>query len=310
MRLVFMGTPSFAVPTLAALHEAGHEVALVVTQPDKPKGRGMKLAPPPVKEKALELGLVVFQPERVKAPEAVEALANIAPDAIVVAAFGQILPKTVLDIPKSGCYNVHASLLPKYRGAAPINWAIINGEESTGVTIMKMDVGMDTGEMLLKEEEPILPDDTAGTLTERLAAMGARLMVKALKELEAGVLHGTPQDSGKATYASMLKKEMGRIDWTRPAVEIERLVRGLNPWPGAYTVVKGETLKIWKAAVKGEDESPATSGEVIDAGKDGILVACGPGALLIQELQPAGGRRMKASEYLAGHPIRPSERLG
>ena len=189
MRLVFMGTPSFAVPTLAALHEAGHEVALVVTQPDKPKGRGMKLAPPPVKEKALELGLGVFQPERVKAPEAVEALANIAPDAIVVAAFGQILPKTVLDIPKSGCYNVHASLLPKYRGAAPINWAIINGEESTGVTIMKMDVGMDTGEMLLKEDEPILPDDTAGTLTERLAAMGARLMVRALEELDAGVLH-------------------------------------------------------------------------------------------------------------------------
>src|SRR5512135_2875792 len=190
-----MGTPSFAVPTLAALAQAGHEVVLVITQPDKPKGRGMRLAPPPVKEKALELGLSVFQPARVKSPEAAEMLAGMAPDAMVVAAFGQILPKTVLDIPKLGCFNVHASLLPKYRGAAPINWAIINGEETTGVTIMKMDVGMDTGDMLLKEEEPVRPDDTAGTLTDRLSVVGARMMVRALKELEAGTLSGISQDS-------------------------------------------------------------------------------------------------------------------
>ncbi len=305
-----MGTPSFAVPTLTTLAEAGHEVVLVVTQPDKPRGRGMKLAPPPVKEKALELGISIFQPERVKVPEAVEILAGMAPDAVVVAAFGQILPKTVLDIPKLGCFNVHASLLPKYRGAAPINWAIINGEGTTGVTIMKMDAGMDTGEMLLKEEEPVLPDDTAGTLTDRLSMLGARMMVRALQELEAGTLAGTPQDNAQATYAPMLKKEMGSVEWSRPAVELERLVRGLDPWPGAYTTLHGTVTKIWKAAVKGEGAGSLKPGEVIAAGKEGILVDTGSGALLLKEIQPSGGRRMKAHEYLSGHPVKVGERLG
>jgi methionyl-tRNA formyltransferase len=287
LRLVFMGTPSFAVPTLGALVEAGHDIALVVTQPDKPKGRGMKLTPPPVKEKASALGLPVYQPEKVKSPGAVDKLNEVAPDAMVVAAFGQILPKTVLDIPDRGCFNVHASILPKYRGAAPINWAIINGEKTTGVTIMKMDAGLDTGDMLLTEVEPIRPDE----------------------RLEAGTLSGTPQDSEKATYAPMMKKEMGLIDWSKSAVEIERLVRGLNPWPGAYTTLMGATAKVWRAAVRGAGAETVMPGTVIDAGKGGISVACGEGLLIIEEMQPAGGRRMKASEFLAGHPVKKGVRL-
>ncbi|MHB8174554.1 MAG: methionyl-tRNA formyltransferase, partial [Nitrospirota bacterium] len=223
MKIVFMGTPLFAVPVLDALVKAGHEVRLVVTQPDRPKGRSGKLIPPPVKELAVSLGMPFFQPEKVRRPEAIEEIRKVGPDALVVAAFGQILPKALLDIPRLGSFNVHASLLPAYRGAAPINWAIINGEKKTGITIMLMDEGMDTGAILTAEEEPILPEDTAGELTARLSGMGARLIVKALAQFEAGRLVPVKQDSSQATYAPILKKEMGRIDWKKPAHEIERM---------------------------------------------------------------------------------------
>lgn len=308
MRLVFMGTPSFAVPALEGLVSAGHEVALVVTQPDRPSGRGRRLKAPPVKDRALDLGLKVFQPERVKRPEAVEAIAAASPDAFVVAAFGQILPKQVLDIPPRGCYNVHASLLPAYRGAAPINWAIIRGEKVTGVTIMLMDEGMDTGDILIKEKEPILADDTAGSLGERLARLGAAMIVRALEDLMMGMLRPVKQDPGEATYAPMLKKETGLIVWTKPAVEIERLVRGLDPWPGAYTAFRGEVLKIWKAAFK--EGKGGIAGEVLYVSKDGISVVADEGVVVIKELQPEGGRRMSAADYLAGHRLKTGDRLG
>jgi methionyl-tRNA formyltransferase len=336
LRLVFMGTPSFAVPALEALASAGHDIALVVTRPDRPSGRGRKVAPPPVKVRALELGFKVFQPERVKAPEAVKALAETAPDVFVVAAYGQILPKQVLEIPPKGCYNVHASLLPAYRGAAPINWAIIRGERVTGVTIMRMDEGMDTGDMLMKEEEPIFPVDTAGSLTARLARLGADMIVRALDDLERGRLRPVKQDSALASYAPMLKKQTGLIDWARPAAEIERLVRGLDPWPGAYTTLHGEVIKVWKAEVKdntptlpsplkgeGLNSPPLRGGDkeeggdmltkpgvIISAGKDGIAVATGEGVLVIKEVQHGGGRRMAAYEYLAGHKIEKGAKLG
>ena len=306
MRLVYMGTPQFAVPTLSALSEAGHDIALVISQPDRPKGRGLKLLPPPVKVRAAELGIEVYQPEKVRLPEAVERIRQAGPDAIVVAAFGQILPKSVLDIPPMGCFNVHASLLPAYRGAAPINWCIVNGDAVTGVTIMKMDPGMDTGDMLLKAEEPILPDDTAGSLTDRLSALGAGLIVKALDGLDG--LVPEKQDSASATYAPMLKKETGLIDWTRPAVEIERLVRGLDPWPGAYSASAGGIMKIWGASAL-PDSSDMEPGKVVSAGKDGVVVAAGSGSLLITELQGPGGRRMKAADYMAGHKLTAGERF-
>ena len=302
-----MGTPPFAVPVLEALARAGHDVALVVCQPDKPKGRGRKVAKPPVKEKALELGLEVFQPEKLRGAEAAGRIAAAKPDAMVVAAYGKILPQDILDIPPRGCLNVHASLLPAYRGAAPINWAIINGESKTGITIMKMDAGMDTGDMLMREEAAILPDDTAESLTGRLSEMGARLIVKALEELEAGRLIGVRQDESLATMAPMLKKGMGRIDWAKPAAGIERLVRGFNPWPGAYTSRSGEMLKVWRTESISGDGEP---GVVIKADKNGIAVATGEGVLVIKKLQPQGGRVMKAAEYLAGHKFQPGEKLG
>jgi len=304
-----MGTPAFAVPSLGALVDGGHEVALVVTQPDRPKGRGRKLAKSAVKLRAEELGLPVYQPEKVKAPDAVQRIADVRPDLIVVAAFGQILPKSVLDIPAKGCINVHASLLPKYRGAAPINWAIINGESVTGVTIMRMDVGMDTGDMLLKVEEPIGPDDTAGSLTGRMSVLGAGLLTKALGELEAGMITPVKQDADMATYAPMLKKEMGRIDWTKSADELSRLVRGLDPWPGAYTALGSDTLKVWSAAVYDEVSFSGVPGEIVDVNKNGIKVMTGSGVLVIKELQAEGGRRMSVSDFLAGHAIVKEDRL-
>ena len=302
-----MGTPAFAAPVLESLARAGHDVVLAVCQPDKPKGRGRKVTPPPVKEKAFELGIEVFQPDKLRNPEAFERIAAAKPDAIVVAAYGKILPRNILDIPPIGCLNVHASLLPAYRGAAPINWAIINGETKTGITIMKMDAGMDTGDMLMREEAAILPDDTAESLTGRLSEMGARLIVKALEELEAGRLIGVRQDESLATMAPMLKKGMGRIDWAKPAAGIERLVRGFNPWPGAYTSRSGEMLKVWRTESISGDGEP---GVVIKADKNGIAVATGEGVLVIKKLQPQGGRVMKAAEYLAGHKFQPGEKLG
>ncbi len=307
-----MGTPGFAVPALRALVKAGHEIPLVVTRPDRPKGRSKKPVPPPVKELAVSLGLPVFQPERVRTPEAMEEIRKRRPDALVVAAFGQILPGALLDVPRLGCFNVHASLLPAYRGAAPINWAIINGGDMTGITIMLMDEGMDTGAILTSEEEPILPEDTAGTLTERLSHIGAGLIVKALAEFEAGRIKPISQDGSRATYAPILKKETGKIDWSKSAREIERMVRGLDPWPGAYTYRAGRLLRIWKTGASPSPRPSATrgEGEVISADKSGIVAAAGEGAVIIHELQPEGGRRMKASEYLAGHKISPGERLG
>ncbi len=310
MRLVFMGTPDFAVPSLDALVRAGHELALVVTQPDRPSGRGRKLMQPPVKARAEELGLEVFQPERVRRPEAVERLRQARPDAIVVAAFGQILPKDVLDIPPMGCFNVHASILPKYRGAAPVNWAIIRGEPVTGVTIMRMDEGMDTGAMLLVEEEPIRPDDTAGALTERLAVLGAGMIVRALELAGNNALVPVAQDGSQATYAPMLKKDNGRVDWNLAAAEIERLVRGLDPWPGAFTRTGGETLRIWGAKIDDSGMFSGAPGEVVDVNKNGIKVMTAQGVLVITELQGQGGRRMAAGDYLAGHRIEKGERLG
>ena len=304
MRLVYMGTPEFAVPPLSTLAEAGHEIVLVVSRPDRPKGRGLKLVPPPVKVRALELGLEVFQPEKIKLPESVGRIKDARPDAVVVAAYGQILPTTVLDIPALGCYNVHASLLPGYRGAAPINWCIINGETVTGVTIIRMDPGMDTGDMLLKADEPVLPADTAGSLTKRLSSLGAGLIVRALDNLS-GLSH-EEQDNDKATYAPMLKKETGRIDWTRPAVDIERLVRGLDPWPGAYSERGADRIKIWGAKAL-PDETSMMPGTVAGSGRDGITVAAGTGALLVTELQGPGGRRMSARDYLAGHKMKTGE---
>jgi len=310
LRLLFMGTPEFSVPVLDALVEAGHEVALVVTQPDRPKGRGRTMAPPPVKDRALALGLEVFQPRRVREPEAVLRLKEARPEAAVVVAFGQILPKEVLDIPPKGCYNVHASLLPKYRGAAPINWAIIDGEAETGITTIRMDEGMDTGDMLLKESVPIEPDDTAGTLGEKLSAMGASLAVRTLELLEAGGLNPVEQDESRATKAPMMKKELGRIDWSMTPLEIERRVRGLDPWPGAFTTLGGETLRVWKARPDEIGGFGGRPGEVVDTNKNGIKVAASGGALVIQELQAQGRRRMSAADYLAGHCIPAGTMLG
>src|SRR4051794_38424128 len=244
MRLVFLGTPAFAVPTWERIVEAGHEVVMVVTQPDRPRGRGGKFAAPPVKEAALRLGMPVYQPERVRRPEAVERLRHLAVDAMVVVGYGQIIPQVVIDLAPAGIINVHASLLPKYRGAAPIQWAIVNGETRTGVTTMRIDAGLDTGDMLLKAEIPISPDDTAVTLSPKLAELGAALMVETLQRLEAGKLTATPQDHARATMAPILKKEDGRIDFSRTAQETLNRLRGFQPWPGAFTTFRGKSLAI------------------------------------------------------------------
>jgi methionyl-tRNA formyltransferase len=300
-----MGTPAFAVPSLSVLAKS-ENVTLVVTNPDRPSGRGRALAPPPVKEEAQRLGLPVFQPEKAKHPDSVARIAAEKPDLIVVAAYGHILPKSVLDIPPCGCINVHASLLPRYRGAAPINWAVARGETVTGVTIMKMDVGMDTGPMLLVKEMPIADDDTAGTLYDRLSLLGAEALAEALEGLHGGTLKEKPQDDSLATYAPMLKKEHGEIDWSRTAVEVRNLVRGMTPWPSATTSHGGKTLKIVSASVRGGRGEP---GEVIDVGRDGMVVACGEGALALGLVQPEGGRAMSSVDYARGRRVKKGERL-
>ena len=249
MKVIFMGTPDFAVNTLEKIIEAGHEVMLVVTQPDKPKGRGNTMQFPPVKECAVSHGLEVFQPVKIREDASVEYLKKFAPDIIIVAAFGQILPKSILDLPKYGCINVHASLLPKYRGAAPIQWAVINGDEITGVTTMRMDVGLDTGDIIAKKQVRIAEDETGGSLFDKLAAVGAELCVETMQMLENKTATFTPQDNEASTHTKMISKELGDIDWKKPAVEIERLIRGLNPWPSAYTHLDNKAFKIWKARV-------------------------------------------------------------
>ena len=304
-RAVFMGTPHFAVPSLSALART-EDVTLAVTNPDRPAGRGRALSAPPVKVEAERLGIPVIQPEKARHPESVSRIAAERPDLIVVAAYGQILPRAILDIPGRGCINVHASLLPRYRGAAPINWAIARGETVTGVTIMKMDAGMDTGPMLLKKEMPIGEEDTAGTMFPKLAALGAEALVEALAMLREGTLVETPQDGGMATYAPMLKKEHGRIDWGRSAREVRDLVRGMAPWPSAYAEHDGRPLKILSASVR---EGKGRPGEILSVDRDGIAVACGEGAVLLRKVQPEGGRPMSSREYAQGRPVRKGDLL-
>ena len=307
MRVVFMGTPDFAVGTLETLIAAGHEVAAVVTQPDKPKGRGKTLMPTPVKEVAMKYNLPVYQPKKVREPEFVEVLRGLKPDVMVVAAFGQIISKEILEMPKYGCINVHASLLPAYRGAAPIQWAVINGDKESGVTIMQMDEGIDTGDMIEKVVVPIAEDETGGSLFDKLSQAGAKLCVKVLQDLEDGkaVREKQPEES-TTPYARMIDKKMGSIDWEKPAKEIEQLIRGLNPWPSAYTRLQGKTLKIWKAEVLLEHSQEAP-GQITEVTKDSIVVQTGQGRLKILELQLEGKKRMDAASFLRGYALKEGE---
>ncbi|NJC87031.1 MAG: methionyl-tRNA formyltransferase [Desulfuromonas sp.] len=299
-----MGTPEFALPTLEGLFAAGVDLVGVYTQPDRPSGRGKQLTPPPVKQLALEHGIPVFQPLKLRLPEVVEELRALAPDLIVVVAYGQILPKSVLEIPRYGCINVHASLLPKYRGAAPINKAIVDGETETGVTTMYMDVGLDTGDMLVKKTTPIGPLETAGQLHDRLAVLGREALAETLERLCAGTLHREQQADALSCYAPMLKKEDGRIDWNRSAPELHNQVRGLDPWPGAYTFLAGEPLKLARTLPLDEAHS-AAPGTILAASGDGVHIACGQGVLRVGELQLPGRRRLPAAEFLRGSPLPP-----
>ena len=310
MRLVFMGTPNFAAASLEALLRSDDSVVGIVTQPDRPKGRGQILTPSPVKLLAQREQIPLLQPLKMKDPEFLQALVGWKPDLIVVAAFGRILPPAILSLPPLGCINVHGSLLPKYRGAGPIQWAIINGETETGITTMLMDEGMDTGSILLQETIPITPDDTAGTLSPRLAELGGRLLVETIARLKAGALVPRRQDSSRATLAPLLKKEDGAIDWVLSSTALVNRVRGLSPWPGAYTTVEGGgRWTIWRAlALPGPLTKPP--GAVIAITNEAIHVATGEGVLAVMELQPANSRRMAVSQYLAGHPIVVGLQLG
>jgi methionyl-tRNA formyltransferase len=309
MDVVFMGTPEFAVPTLEALLESKHTVRAVITQPDKPAGRGRQLKAPPVKKLALERGVPCLQPAKLRDQAVIEEIASFRPEVIVVAAYGKILPPQVLAIPPRGCINVHASLLPKYRGAAPIQWAIIHGETETGITIMLMDEEMDHGPILLQRPVPIMPEETAGELHDRLAPIGAACLMEALDKLESGTLVPRPQDHSRATYAPMLTKEDGRVDWSQPARSVLWRIRGVTPWPGAATTLEGEPLKIWKASL-GPEEVEGQPGEVVSAADQGLLVACGQGSVLVEELQLAGKRRMDVASFLRGRPVEPGTILG
>ncbi len=304
-----MGTPDLAASILKQIIEAGHEIIAVVTQPDKEKGRGKALSFSPVKVLALECGLPIYQPVKVRDPEFVRTVKELAPEVIVVAAFGQLLPRELLDIPPEGCINVHTSLLPKYRGAAPIQYAIINGERETGVTIMYMDVGLDTGDIILQRGIEIAKNETGGSLHDKLADLGAKLLLEALDQIKAGTAKRHPQEDAGASYVKMLDKDMGNIDFTAPAEKIERLIRGLNPWPSAFTRLDGKTLKLWSAEVE-DIGTGAEPGVVIGTRKDSILVATGEHALVIKELQLEGKKRMTADAFLRGYPVETGKRLG
>ena len=311
MKAVFMGTPDFAVPTLQKMIDMGIEITAVVTQPDKAKGRGKKVIYSPVKECALAHDLPVYQPVRIrKEPEFIQTLRDMQPDVIVVVAFGQILPKEILDIPRLGCVNVHASLLPKFRGAAPIQWSIIDGEEVTGVTTMLMDVGLDTGDMLLKGSLELAADETGGSLFDRLSTLGANLCAEALEKLPKGELKPEKQGESPTEYARMLTKDMGNLNWNESAEKLERLIRGLNPWPSAYTKLGDKTLKIWSARVCERAVENAACGEIIRVTKETVCVACGEGALEITELQLQGKKRMDTGAFLRGYHLEPGTRLG
>lgn len=303
MRVIFMGTPDFAVPSLEALLTK-HEVVLVVTQPDKPKGRGKKMVPTPVKACALEHGIPVLQPEKVKEPEFVEQLRSYEPDLIAVTAFGQILSEPILEMPKYGCINVHGSLLPKYRGAAPMQWSIIDGEKVTGITTMYMAKGLDSGDMLLKAEVEITDEDTFATIHDKMAVTGANLLLDTLDQLEAGTLERIPQDHDAATYAPMITKETGHIDWSKNRQDIINLIRGLNPVPAAYTIYEEEVLKIFGASLSDVQANSAANGEIVAVVKKGFVVKCGDGCLLITEVQARGGKRMMTDAYLRGHAMK------
>lgn len=309
MKIVFMGTPEFAVPSLEALHNSGHKISLVITQKDKPKGRGKKLLPTPVKEKALELGLEVYQPDSVNSQESIERMKEINPDCIVVVAFGQILKKDVLNIAKYGCLNVHASILPKYRGAAPINWAIINGEEKTGITIMEMDEGLDTGDILKIREISIEEDDDSSTLADKLAKVGSELIVETLMDVEKDNITKIPQNDELSSYAPMLSKAMGRIDWNKNGENIVNLVRGLKPWPLAYTQYKGQDVKIHKVK-KVEKFSQEPNGMVVKVTHEGIYVNCQDSCIVIEQLQFPGKKKLHVSEYLRGNEFEEDIILG
>ena len=314
MKVVFMGTPDFAVPTLQSLLDCQHTLQTVVTQPDRPKGRGQTLVAPPVKILAEKYGIPILQPEKVRKTEFIQRLKELAPDVIVVVAYGQILPESILNIPSLGCINIHGSLLPKYRGAAPIHWAIVRGETETGITTMFMDKGMDTGDMLLKRSVPIGPKDTTGSLHDTLSRMGAEVLIETLEKLEQGTLERIPQDHACATYAPMLKKEDGRIDWSEAAEAIDRKVRGLFPWPGAYTSFQGKTVKLLEAAL--EESSPesrrdAQPGEVLALDSaSGPVIACGKGCLRILKIQPQNKKAMKCSDFCRGYHLTVGASLG
>ena len=309
MKIVFMGTPDFAVGALEALVEAGHEVVAVVTQPDKPKGRGKEMQQTPVKACALKHNIEVFQPIKIKTPEAVEVLKGYQADLFVVAAFGQILSKEILEMPKYGCVNIHASLLPKYRGAAPIQWAILDGEKETGVTIMQMNEGLDTGDMLTKVVVPILDTDTGESLFDKLAEAGAKLMVETIPQIEAGTITPVVQDDALSTYAKMIRKEMGHIDWKKEAVVLERLVRGMNSWPSAYTYLAGKTLKVWEASVE-ISETNGEPGTIVEVTKNSIKVKTGKDLLVLKQIQLEGKKRMDVAAFLLGYKVEVGTKLG
>ncbi|MHB1290839.1 MAG: methionyl-tRNA formyltransferase [Sulfuricella sp.] len=307
MRLIFAGTPEFAAVALAALIEAGHDVALVLTQPDRPAGRGMRLTPSPVKQLALQHGLSVLQPAALKDAEVQAQLAAVNADAMIVAAYGLLLPPAVLTLPRLGCLNIHASLLPRWRGAAPIQRAILAGDPETGITIMQMDSGLDTGGMLLRAKLPIADNDTAQTLHDKLAVLGASSIVSALQQLELGALQAQPQDGSAATYAAKLSKAEGWLDWRKSAAELARAVRAYNPFPVAQARRQAETWRIWQAQEAQRDGG--SPGEILQADKEGILVRCGDGALLLKELQKAGGKRLLVSSFLVGNLVKPGDRF-
>jgi len=307
MRVVFLGTPEFAVPSLDALVAAGHSVVAVFTQPDRPKGRGQQLAESPVKQSALRLGLPVFQPERIRRPDSFEQLRAFGADLMVVVGYGQIIPQSIIDLPRHGILNVHASLLPKYRGAAPIQWAIANGETSTGVTIMQIDAGLDTGDMLAKARTDIRSDETAPELSARLAPMGAQLLIDTIGGIERGTATREKQNDSEATLARILKKEDGRVDWTTPARQINDRRRGFTPWPGAYTTFRGQPLSLLRTEAL-EDKSLLPS--VIRVDEKSLLVGTGDGALAISEVQPGGKKRMSVEAYINGYQPRNGERMG
>lgn len=315
MKIVFMGTPDFAVETLKTLLESNHQVIGVVTQPDKPKGRSGKLQPTPVKEIAVEYGVSVYQPERVRDPEFIKVLEELAPDVIIVVAFGQILSKEILDLPQYGCVNVHASLLPKLRGAAPIQWSVIDGDEESGVTIQQMDEGIDTGDILSVKKYRLAPKETGGSLFDRLAGFGGPMILEVLERAEKGELQPIPQNHEEHTYAKMLSKETGRIDFSMPAAAIERLIRGLSPWPSAFTFLNGKMLKIWDADVISQEEADkraivsAEPGTIVGIDAQKIIVQTGEGYLVLNEVQLAGKKRMDTASFLRGYSLKEGVKL-